>query len=174
MILNPSFLKNLDLLKLKQLRLIIATLFPILFVLMPSKSLATGITQCHSILSQKQPRDEIKLHALSAGPRITRYLEAVKNIVYERNDLLDIFLRALVAKEHVLLTGVPGNAKTMLTKYFFGGIKHRSDQQPSLFATQMTAETSLSDTHGGVNYRVLNETGRQERLYDECKILDFA
>lgn len=111
--------------------------------------------------------ETVRARAVTSGQAVKSYFDALGNSIFERGNVLKIFLNAIVAKEHVLLVGAPGNAKTTLSKLVFENIIDPTTQQPSFFATQMTAETSLSDTHGGINYEVLNRTGRQERLYDE-------
>jgi MoxR-like ATPase/uncharacterized protein YlxP (DUF503 family) len=105
--------------------------------------------------------------AIVSGSRVNAFFEAVGIQILERGNVLNSLLISMIAKEHLLMVGPPGNAKTTLTKLVFENIKERSTGKESFFATQMTAETSLSDTHGGINYKVLQDTGRQERLYEE-------
>lgn len=118
-------------------------------------------------LIDQSPAKIMKNEAVASGKRIDAFFKAASNQILERNNVLNSLLVSMIAKEHLLMVGPPGNAKTTLTKLIFENIKEKSTGKESFFATQMTAETSLSDTHGGINYKTLQETGKQERLYEE-------
>jgi SpoVK/Ycf46/Vps4 family AAA+-type ATPase len=47
---------------------------------------------------------------------IKQYRETVMGQILERDFVIEPFLTALIAKEHILLVGPPGNAKTTLAK----------------------------------------------------------
>ena len=114
-----------------------------------------------------ETNEVIRANAIVSGTAVRTYFDEIEKSILERNSVLRVLLNAIVAKEHVLLVGSPGNAKTTLTKLVFENIVDAKTGDPSFFAMQMTNETSLTDTHGGVNFDVLNRTGRQERFYDE-------
>ena len=68
----------------------------------------------------------------------------------------------------MLLMGPPGNAKSMIADQVLGGITDRDkSNKPSYYRIQMTPETSMSETHGSINYKTLQETGKMERNYEE-------
>lgn len=94
------------------------------------------------------------------------YMNGLKKRLLEREYLIDIAGLALLSEEHLLLMGPPGNAKSMFADTILGNITE-ADGQQSYFRLQMTPETTLSETHGPLDFKTLNETGRYVRLLEE-------
>lgn len=103
--------------------------------------------------------------AIGNGPFKDFFTEASQR-VYEREDVLKLMQLSLISKEHLLLVGPPGNAKSEVISTVYSNIVDDQDHS-SYFKIQLTKETTTSDTHGSINYRVLNEEGKVVRNYDE-------
>lgn len=97
---------------------------------------------------------------------ILRYEQTVGGQILERQFVIDPFLISLIAKEHMLLVGPPGNAKTTLSKLLMENVVDAETGAPSFYSMQMNKEITLSDTHGGLNFKSLSE-GVVERNYHE-------
>ena len=85
----------------------------------------------------------------------------------ERDDVLRQIAIALLAREHVLLTGPPGTAKSKLASSVLGRIVDDRSLEPSLFARQFTESTVQTDLVGPINFKTLTETGRTQHFTDE-------
>ncbi len=109
---------------------------------------------------------EARRLALVAIPKFRAYFDALNDRMLERKDLLDLASVALIAEEHLLLVGPPGTAKSQIADSFLGNIKDSSGK-PSYFRIQMTPETTMSETHGPMDFKKLNDTGKQERIYTQ-------
>lgn len=97
---------------------------------------------------------------------ILKFESSVSAQILERQYVIDPFLISLIAKEHMLLVGPPGNAKTTLSKLLMQNIVEAETGHGSFYSMQMNKEITLSDTHGGVNFKSLSE-GVVERNYHE-------
>src|SRR5262245_34338325 len=94
------------------------------------------------------------------------FLEALQAAFLERNPVLEQPALALLAREHVLLTGPPGTAKSALAHSALGGIVEE-DGRPSLFTRQLTEGAVQTDLLGPVDFKVLTETGRTRHILEE-------
>jgi MoxR-like ATPase len=94
------------------------------------------------------------------------FLEALRTAFLERDAVLEQLALALLAREHVLLTGPPGTAKSALAHAVLGGIVEE-DGKPSLFTRQLTEGAVQTDLLGPVDFKVLTETGRTRHILEE-------
>ncbi|MEZ4329147.1 MAG: AAA family ATPase, partial [Polyangiales bacterium] len=99
--------------------------------------------------------------------RFAEFFTELKGTFREREDVLDQVALALLAREHVLMTGPPGTAKSQLSSAVVGRIRCEQSGQPSLFSRQFTESTVQTDLIGPVNFKTLTETGRTEHFTDE-------
>lgn len=112
--------------------------------------------------------------ALKVASKVNDYSAALNEKLLERGYIIDAVMLALIAREHVLLMGPPGNAKSMLADAILGnvyelGVKPDGTvtKDRSYYRIQMTPETTMSETHGPLDFKKLSDTGVYERLYDE-------
>lgn len=107
----------------------------------------------------------------AAGKALTQkfaqFWASVGTQVYEREFLKEPIFLALIAQEHAIIMGAPGNAKTMFVKLVARNIVEDATGQPSFFSKQMTKETTLMETHGSIDFKELTSTGRVKRFYGE-------
>ena len=94
------------------------------------------------------------------------FLEALRTAFLERDAVLEQLALALLAREHVLLTGPPGTAKSALAHAVLGGIVEE-DGEASLFTRQLTEGAVQTDLLGPVDFKVLTETGRTRHILEE-------
>ncbi|HUM13548.1 MAG TPA: AAA family ATPase [Myxococcaceae bacterium] len=94
------------------------------------------------------------------------FLEAQRAAFLEREAVLEQLALALLAREHVLLTGPPGTAKSALAHSVLGGIVE-DDGKASLFTRQLTEGAVQTDLLGPVDFKVLTETGRTRHILEE-------
>ena len=85
----------------------------------------------------------------------------------ERDDVLRQIGIALLGREHVLLTGPPGTAKSNLASAVLSRIVDDHSLEPSVFARQFTESTVQTDLVGPINFKTLTETGRTQHFTDE-------
>lgn len=110
---------------------------------------------------------------LHTGQNFENYFRTVDENVLERSYITYAAKLALLSREHLLMMGPPGNAKSLFARMAYSHIKDEMDQsqdgkaKPSYFKTQMTSETTLADTHGQINFKALEDKGVVERLYDQ-------
>ncbi len=94
------------------------------------------------------------------------FLDAQRGAFLEREAVLEQLALALLAREHVLLTGPPGTAKSALAHAVLGGIVEE-DGRASLFTRQLTEGAVQTDLLGPVDFKVLTETGRTRHILEE-------
>ena len=102
-----------------------------------------------------------------AAGRLKGFFEELAGAFLEREDVLAQTALALLSREHVLLTGPPGTAKSQLARAVLGRILDATTGEPSLFARQFTENTVLTDLVGAIDFKTLMETGRTEHFTDE-------
>ena len=99
--------------------------------------------------------------------RFARFFDELRGAFLEREDVLVQMALALLAREHVLITGPPGTGKSMLASSVVGRVVCADTGEPSLFSKQFTESTVQTELIGAVNFRTLTETGRTEHFTDE-------
>lgn len=104
---------------------------------------------------------------LAASRRFKAFFDELKGAFLEREDVLHQMALALVAKEHVLLSGPPGTAKSQLASAVLGRVVCEASGAPSLFARQITESTVQTDLIGPIDFKNLTETGRTTHFTDE-------
>lgn len=109
--------------------------------------------------------------------RTPRFVEAAASFRAFFHELRDAFLErealftqlelALLCREHVLVIGPPGTAKSAIAGAVLGRIVDEKTARPSLFAKQLAENTVQTDLIGPVDFKVLTETGRTEYITDD-------
>ncbi len=74
---------------------------------------------------------------------------------------------ALLSREHVLMTGPPGTAKSQMAAAVLRRIVDERTGEPSYFARQFTENTVQTDLVGPLDFKTLMESGRTEHFTDE-------
>ncbi|MFK7986015.1 MAG: AAA family ATPase [Sandaracinaceae bacterium] len=122
-------------------------------------------------MTDPNPQEAVPAHSaqrqLAALSRFARFFSELEETFLEREDVLNQLALALLAREHVLITGPPGTGKSRLAASVVARIVHAESGQPSLFAKQFTESTVQTELIGPVDFRTLTETGRTEHFTDE-------
>ncbi len=95
------------------------------------------------------------------------FFSELKEAFVERESLFTQLELALLCKEHVLIIGPPGTAKSAIAGAVLGRIVDEKSGKPSLFSKQLAENTVQTDLIGPVDFKVLTETGRTEHLTEE-------
>jgi MoxR-like ATPase len=103
----------------------------------------------------------------AAADRFRVFFDELGRTFVEREDLLAQIGLALLAREHVLMTGPPGTAKSGIAAAVLGRIVDEQTGQPSVFARQFTESTVQTDLVGPIDFKTLMQTGRTEHFTDE-------
>ncbi len=103
----------------------------------------------------------------AAGTRFVAFFNELGRTFVEREELLAQVALALLSREHVLMTGPPGTAKSGVASAVLRRVIDERTGQPSLFARQFTESTVQTDLVGPINFKTLMETGRTEHFTDE-------
>lgn len=109
--------------------------------------------------------DPIRLEA--AQNRFRAFFNELGNVFLERDDVLLQLGLALLSREHLLVTGPPGTAKSQLASAVFGRILDETTGAPSVYARQIGESTVQTDLIGPIDFKTLVETGRTEHFTDE-------
>ncbi|MDC0739950.1 AAA family ATPase [Polyangium sp. rjm3] len=109
--------------------------------------------------------DPIRLEA--ASNRFRAFFDELHHLFLERDDVLLQLTLALLSREHLLVTGPPGTAKSQLASAVFGRILDEETGEPSLYARQIGESTVQTDLIGPIDFKTLMETGRTEHFTDE-------
>jgi MoxR-like ATPase len=104
--------------------------------------------------------------AFGVIPKFEAYFHAIGERVLERAGLVDLAEVALISEEHLLMMGPPGNAKSQLSDFVLGNMTDAKGEK-SYFRIQMTPETTMSETHGPMDYKKLSDTGEYDRLHEQ-------
>ncbi|MFO0650899.1 MAG: AAA family ATPase [Polyangiales bacterium] len=102
-----------------------------------------------------------------AAGRFRDFFAELGRAFVERDDLLTQVALALLSREHVLMTGPPGTAKSGVATAVLGRILDESTGRPSLFARQFTESTVQTDLVGPIDFKTLMATGRTEHFTDQ-------
>lgn len=103
----------------------------------------------------------------AAAERFRGFFEELSRTFVEREDLLTQIALALLSREHVLMTGPPGTAKSGIAAAVLGRIVDERTGKPSVFARQFTESTVQTDLVGPIDFKTLMATGRTEHFTDE-------
>jgi MoxR-like ATPase len=102
-----------------------------------------------------------------AAQRFSAFFEELQQAFVERQDLLGQIALALLAREHVLMTGPPGTAKSQVAAAVLRRILDEDTGHPSLYARQFTESTVQTDLVGPIDFKTLMDTGRTEHFTDQ-------
>ncbi len=102
-----------------------------------------------------------------AAAAFRRFFLELREAFLERETLLTQLELALLCREHVLVIGPPGTAKSAIVGATLGRLIDETTGKPSLFSKQLAENTVQTDLIGPVDFKVLTETGRTEHLTDE-------
>lgn len=102
-----------------------------------------------------------------ASRRFRSFFEELDERFVERSDVLRQVALALLSREHVLISGPPGTAKSQLATSVFGRIVCEDTGSPSVFSRQITESTIQTDLIGPIDFKNLMETGRTAHFTDE-------
>ena len=103
----------------------------------------------------------------AAAERFRGFFEELSRAFVERDDLFAQIALALLGREHVLMTGPPGTAKSGIATAVLGRIVDERTGEPSVFARQFTESTVQTDLVGPIDFKTLMQTGRTEHFTDE-------
>jgi MoxR-like ATPase len=104
---------------------------------------------------------------LQAARAFRHFFGELRDAYLERETLFTQIELALLSREHVLVVGPPGTAKSAIASAVLGRIVDERTGLPSLFSKQLAESTVQTDLIGPVDFKVLTETGRTEYLTDE-------
>lgn len=103
----------------------------------------------------------------AALERFRAFFDELRGVFVERDDVLTQIGLALLAREHVLMTGPPGTGKSALASAVIGRIPDERTGRPSVFARQVTESTVQTDLVGPIDFKTLMGSGRTEHFTDE-------
>jgi MoxR-like ATPase len=102
-----------------------------------------------------------------AAQAFRHFFQELREAYLERETLFTQIELALLCREHVLVVGPPGTAKSAIASSVLGRILDEKTGQPSLFAKQIAESTVQTDLIGPVDFKVLTETGRTEFITED-------
>jgi MoxR-like ATPase len=102
-----------------------------------------------------------------AAQAFRHFFQELREAYLERETLFTQIELALLCREHVLVVGPPGTAKSAIASAVLGRILDEKTGQPSLFAKQIAESTVQTDLIGPVDFKVLTETGRTEFITED-------
>jgi MoxR-like ATPase len=102
-----------------------------------------------------------------AATAFRRFFVELRDAFLEREALFTQIELGLLCREHCLIIGPPGTAKSAVASAVLGRIVDEKSNRPSLFSKQLAENTVQTDLIGPVDFKVLTETGRTEYLTEE-------
>ncbi|MBL8919203.1 MAG: AAA family ATPase [Myxococcaceae bacterium] len=102
-----------------------------------------------------------------AASAFRRFFVELRDAFLEREALFTQIELGLLCREHCLIIGPPGTAKSAVASAVLGRIVDEKSNRPSLFSKQLAENTVQTDLIGPVDFKVLTETGRTEYLTEE-------
>ena len=102
-----------------------------------------------------------------AAQAFRHFFQELREAYLERETLFTQIELALLSREHVLVVGPPGTAKSAIASSVLGRIVDEKTGLPSLFAKQIAESTVQTDLIGPVDFKVLTETGRTEFITED-------
>ncbi len=114
-------------------------------------------------MTQTQPAPSFNVSASA----FRQYFSELRETYLERETLFTQIELALLCREHVLVIGPPGTAKSAIATSVLGRLVDEVTGQPSLFSKQISESTVQTDLIGPVDFKVLTETGRTEYLTED-------
>lgn len=102
-----------------------------------------------------------------AAARFREFFAELRHVFVEREGVIAQFELALLSREHVLMTGPPGTAKSQMAASVLQRIIDESTGEPSVFARQFTENTVQTDLIGPIDFKTLVESGRTTHFTDE-------
>lgn len=102
-----------------------------------------------------------------AASAFRAFFDELREAFLERDELFTQLELALLCREHCLVIGPPGTAKSAVANAVLGRIVDEQTGIASLFSKQLAENTVQTDLIGPVDFKVLTETGRTEHLTDE-------
>lgn len=99
--------------------------------------------------------------------RFKAFFKEINQHFTEREEVLLQITLALLSRQHLLMTGPPGAAKSGLAGAVLRRIRCDVSGRSSLFARQFTENTVQTDLVGPIDFKTLTETGRTVHFTDE-------
>ncbi|MBE2249473.1 MAG: AAA family ATPase [Myxococcus sp.] len=109
----------------------------------------------------------VDVNFAEAAAAFRGFFVELRDAFLEREALFTQIELALLCREHCLINGPPGTAKSAVASAVLGRIVDEKSNRPSLFAKQLAENTVQTDLIGPVDFKVLTETGRTEYLTEE-------
>lgn len=106
-------------------------------------------------------------HPSDAAHSFRRFFDELRELFLERESLFIQVELALLSREHVLIVGPPGTAKSAVASSVLSRIVDETTNRPSLFSKQLSESTVQTDLIGPVDFKVLTETGRTEYITED-------
>lgn len=129
------------------------------------------VKPCDAYLKVGAATSEMKQKALAERDAFINYFNTVRGVILERDYVIELAELALIAEEHMILVGPPGNAKSDIATTILKNITEQSTGIHSFFKIQMTPETTMSETHGPLDFNKLTSTSKYERIYEEGMLM---
>jgi len=93
--------------------------------------------------------------------RASVYFDALRARFFERDSVIDKLEAAMLMREHLLVIGPPGTAKTSLFRTAFGGI-----QGGTYWARDLTKFDTTADIFGAYDQREMEKTGHLKHMVE--------
>ncbi|HEX4621399.1 MAG TPA: AAA family ATPase, partial [Myxococcaceae bacterium] len=113
------------------------------------------------------PSPEPAAQEAEAARAFRDFFDELREVFLEREWVLAQVELALLCREHVLITGPPGTAKSAIASSVLSRIVDERTGAPSLFSKQLSESTVQTDLIGPVDFKVLTETGRTEYIAED-------